>query len=87
MSFGGIFGATAETESLACLDAMWAAGITFIDTANIYGMGVSETVIGKWLASRKLLKPVIATKASIVNGPPRRIDNSAAHLRAELEGR
>lgn len=84
MSFGGIFGPTTETESLACLDAMVEAGINFIDTANIYGMGVSETVIGKWLASRRP-DVVIATKASIVNGPPRRIDNSAGHLRTELE--
>lgn len=86
MSFGGIFGATDEAESLACLDAMQEAGINFIDTANIYGMGLSETVIGTWLASRRPEGVVIATKASIVNGPPRRIDNSAAYLRAELEG-
>lgn len=85
MSFGGIFGPTDEAESLACLDAMIEAGITFVDTANIYGMGISETVIGKWLATRRP-QVVLATKAGIVNGPPRRIDNSPAHLRAELEG-
>jgi len=85
MSFGGIFGPTDEPTSLACLDAMLESGITFIDTANIYGMGISETVIGTWLATRRP-QVVLATKASIVNGPPRRIDNSAAHLRAELEG-
>lgn len=84
MSFGGIFGATTEGESLACLDAMLDVGINLIDTANIYGMGISETVIGKWLASRRP-DVVIATKASFVAGPPRRIDNSEAHLRAELE--
>lgn len=85
MSFGGIFGPTTEAESLRCLDAMYAAGINFIDVANIYGMGVCESIIGKWLASRRP-QVVIATKASIVNGPPRRIDNSPAHLRAELDG-
>ncbi|OYU39607.1 MAG: aldo/keto reductase [Pseudorhodobacter sp. PARRP1] len=84
MSFGGIFGDTTEAESLACLDAMLAHGINFIDTANIYGMGISETIIGKWLASRRP-NVTIATKASFVAGPPRRIDNSEAHLRAELE--
>lgn len=84
MSFGGIFGATTEAESLACLDAMLDSGIDFIDTANIYGMGISETVIGTWLARRKP-RVTIATKASIVSGPPRRVDNSEAHLRAELE--
>ena len=67
LSFGGIFGATDECASLRCLDAAWDHGITFLDTANIYGMGVSESVIGKWLASRKH-RPVIATKASIVAG-------------------
>lgn len=84
MSFGGIFGDTTEAESLACLDAMLESGINFIDTANIYGMGISETIIGKWLASRRP-NVTIATKASFVSGPPRRIDNSEGHLRAELE--
>ena len=84
MSFGGIFGDTNEAESLACLDAMLDQGIDFIDTANIYGMGISETIIGKWLTSRKP-DVSIATKASFVPGPPRRIDNSERHLRAELE--
>ncbi len=84
MSFGGIFGPTDEAASLACLDAMLEEGITFIDTANIYGMGISEDVIGKWLATRKP-QVTLATKASVVNATPRRIDNSEAHLRAELE--
>ena len=84
MSFGGIFGPTDQAESLACLDAMLDAGITFIDTANIYGMGVSEDVIGQWLSLRKP-QVTIATKASVVNETPRRIDNSESHLRAELE--
>ena len=85
LSFGGIFGDTTNADSLRCLDAAWDAGITFYDTANIYGLGRSETVLGQWLASRR--RPaVIATKAAFISGPPRRIDNSDAHLRAELEG-
>ena len=84
MSFGGIFGPTDRAESVACLDAMLDEGMTFIDTANIYGMGVSEDVIGHWLALRKP-QVAIATKASVVNETPRRIDNSESHLRAELE--
>ena len=85
LSFGGIFGDTTEADSLSCLDAAWDAGITFYDTANIYGMGRSETVLGQWLRTRRH-PAVLATKASFVAGPPRRIDNSDAHLRAELEG-
>jgi aryl-alcohol dehydrogenase-like predicted oxidoreductase len=85
MSFGGIFGATDEAASQRCLDAALDHGIDFLDTANIYGAGVCEEVIGRFLARRRP-RVVIATKAAIVNGPPRRFDNSEAHLRAELEG-
>jgi aryl-alcohol dehydrogenase-like predicted oxidoreductase len=85
LSFGGIFGPTTEADSLRTLDAAWDAGITFLDVANIYGKGLCETVMGKWLGTRRH-RPVIATKAGIVEGPPRGIDNSEAYLRAELEG-
>lgn len=85
LSFGGIFGGTTEAESLACLDAAWDHGITFLDTANIYGDGVSEQVIGTWLRSRGH-QPVLATKAGIVTGPARGSNNAPAYLRAELEG-
>lgn len=84
MSFAGFFGPTDEETSLATLDAAIKAGINFWDTANIYGMGVSETVIGKYLAAEKP-DIVLATKGGIVPGPPRAIDNSASHLREELE--
>jgi aryl-alcohol dehydrogenase-like predicted oxidoreductase len=83
MSFSGVFGATTEAESFHCLDAAVEHGIDFLDTANIYGNGVSETVIGRWLSSRKA-NVAIATKAAIVRGGG--FDNSAGHLRSELDG-
>jgi aryl-alcohol dehydrogenase-like predicted oxidoreductase len=85
LSFGGMFGPTTEPESLRTLDAAWDHGITLLDTANRYGEGVSETVIGKWLATRPH-RPHIATKAAFSTDPARRIDNRPEHLRAELEG-
>jgi aryl-alcohol dehydrogenase-like predicted oxidoreductase len=84
LSFGGIFGDTTDDASLRCLDAAWDAGITFYDTANIYGMGRSETVLGQWLRTRRH-PAIIATKAAFLSGRPSRIDNSERHLRAELE--
>jgi len=84
LSFGGIFGPTTEAESLRTLDAAWDAGITFLDTANIYGKGVSETVMGEWLRTRRH-RPRVATKAAFSDDPARRIDNRPEHLRAELE--
>lgn len=48
MSFVGLSGPTDEAESLTSLAAMLDEGITAIDTAKIYGRGMSENVIGKW---------------------------------------
>ena len=50
MSFAGAFGETDEATSHRCLDAAMDHGINFLDTANIYGMGRSENVLGTWLA-------------------------------------
>ena len=85
LSFGGMFGPTTEAETLRTLDAAWDHGITFLDTANRYGEGVSETMIGQWLKSRGH-RPHIATKAAFSEDPNRRIDNRPEHMRAELEG-
>lgn len=85
LSFGGTFGPTTEADSLATLDAAWENGITFLDTANRYGEGISETVIGKWLKTSGH-RPHIATKAAFSDDPARRIDNRPEHMRTELEG-
>ncbi|MGR3793806.1 aldo/keto reductase [Vannielia sp. SX4] len=84
MSFAGFFGDTDLETSVACLDTAWNAGIDFLDTANIYGMGRSENAIGEWLKGTDA-KPVIATKASIVPKPERHYRNDEGHLRSELE--
>lgn len=91
MSFAGFYGATTEAESHAVLDAALDAGMTHVDTANVYGMGRSEEVIGTFLKARGAAardRLVIATKAGISRDPDsgmRRYDNSAAHLEAELD--
>ncbi len=61
---GNVFGWTAdEQESFSVLDAYAAAGGNFVDTADIYSGGDSETIIGKWLAARgNRDEMVIATK-------------------------
>lgn len=85
MSFAGVFGETDEATSHACLDAAVEAGINFLDTANVYGMGRSETVIGTWLKKSKA-KMVLATKVGIQRNPERPTNNEPAHIRSELEG-
>ena len=87
MSFAGVYGETDEPEAHRLLDAALDMGIDQIDTANVYGMGVSETMIGNWIAKRGANPYFIATKASISKDAEgnRCFDNSAAHLEAELD--
>jgi aryl-alcohol dehydrogenase-like predicted oxidoreductase len=53
---GNVFGWTADRDaSFAVLDAYVEAGGNFIDTADTYmrpNMGISETIIGEWMAAR-----------------------------------
>jgi aryl-alcohol dehydrogenase-like predicted oxidoreductase len=67
-NFGGIGSAPeffgqgeSEDEAFRIMDAAWELGITTFDTADAYGGGQSETMIGKWMASRGV-RPEIATK-------------------------
>ena len=47
---GGVLIHGTEEIANAALDRAWEAGIDWIDTAAMYGNGVSETVIGRWLS-------------------------------------
>lgn len=85
MSFGGIYGATDEDESVACLEAALAHGIDHLDTALIYGMGRSEEIVGAFVREHPG-RFTVATKAGIVPGPPRGFDNGPDYLREALEG-
>ena len=62
MTFGS---ETDEPGAHRQLDRFVAAGGTFVDTADVYGDGASEQIIGRWLADRSvaLTEPVVlATK-------------------------
>lgn len=90
MSFSDFYGPTTEQNSFAILDAAMSAGVTHIDTSNVYGAGHSERIIGAYLQSRGAGARdhfVIATKAGITRDEAgnRFFDNSAAHLEAELD--
>jgi aryl-alcohol dehydrogenase-like predicted oxidoreductase len=67
-NFGGIGSAPelfgdgeTEEEAFAIMDAAWAAGIRWFDTADAYGGGRSEATIGRWLAATGN-RPGITTK-------------------------
>ncbi|MGW8768664.1 aldo/keto reductase, partial [Streptomyces sp. NPDC055815] len=88
---GNVFGWTAdEAQSFAVLDAYAAAGGNFVDSADVYSAwadgnegGESETVIGRWLASRGNRSDiVVATK---VGAHPRFKGLSATTIKSGAE--
>ncbi|MFZ2279139.1 MAG: aldo/keto reductase [Prosthecobacter sp.] len=66
-----------EPASFALLDHALARGVRLFDTASAYGGGASESILGRWLASRRPSGITIATK---ILPPYDRID-----IRASLE--
>lgn len=61
-AIGGSWGDVSEADAKATLAAALDAGITFIDTADVYGDGRSERIIRDVLKARQD-KPFVATKA------------------------
>jgi aryl-alcohol dehydrogenase-like predicted oxidoreductase len=61
---GWMWGGTDQDESVATIHAALHQGINLIDTAPVYGFGVSEEVVGMAL-ERKRSQAVIATKAGL----------------------
>jgi aryl-alcohol dehydrogenase-like predicted oxidoreductase len=59
---GGDWGSVSEDDALAVLRAAVDAGVTFIDTADVYGDGRSERLIGRLLGERGDDGLVVATK-------------------------
>jgi len=49
-------------NAIACVDRAFDLGITFIDTANVYGRGAAEEVLGEALARRPRDSYILATK-------------------------
>ncbi|MDT0167071.1 aldo/keto reductase [Actinotalea sp. AC32] len=59
---GADWGEVGEEQAMAILDAAVDAGVTFLDTADVYGDGRSERFVGRLLAQRPDAGLVVATK-------------------------
>jgi len=59
---GGDWGEVDRSDAWAVLDAAAEAGVTFFDTADVYGDGRSERTIGEWLRARPDAGAFVATK-------------------------
>ncbi|MGH6958112.1 MAG: aldo/keto reductase, partial [Caulobacteraceae bacterium] len=66
---GNMHAALGEAEAEAAVEAAWAAGVRYFDTAPLYGHGLSETRIGRVLKGRPRGDFVLSTKVGRVLEP------------------
>jgi aryl-alcohol dehydrogenase-like predicted oxidoreductase len=77
-------GGVEREQAEACVKAAFDAGINFIDTANVYGRGASETLLGEVLAGYERSDYVLATKVYFEMSPVDR-GLSAAQIHKQID--
>jgi aryl-alcohol dehydrogenase-like predicted oxidoreductase len=68
MGMSQVYGPADETESLVTIARALELGVTFLDTADVYGLGHNEELVGRAIAGRRD-EVVLATKFGIVRRP------------------
>ena len=77
---------TSEDISYQMLDRFEEVGGNFIDSADVYGQGISEEIVGRWLASKPRDDFVIASKVRFPMGDgPNDLGLSRKHILAGIE--
>ncbi|GAA1284010.1 aldo/keto reductase [Brachybacterium alimentarium] len=87
MSLSGVYGPTDDAESLRVLHAYLDAGGTLLDTADFYGAGHNEMLIGRALRERSREDAVLSVKfgATIApSGMPVGFDGRPEHVATSL---
>ena len=84
-AIGGTWGEVTEADARATLHAALDAGISFVDTADVYGDGRSERIIRDVLAERGGPRPFVATKAGRRLNPHVAEGYTAANLTAFVD--
>ena len=88
MGMSEFYGPSDIDESLKTLDRALELGVTLFDTADIYGLGHNEKLIGPFVRANRD-EVVIATKFAVLRKADdpsyRGIDNSPAYIRTAVE--
>jgi aryl-alcohol dehydrogenase-like predicted oxidoreductase len=69
MSMSGVYGNANDEESIAVIRHAIGRGVTFLDSADMYGWGHNETLLGKALEDGWRGKAIVATKFGQVKHP------------------
>jgi aryl-alcohol dehydrogenase-like predicted oxidoreductase len=89
MGMSDFYGRTDDQESMATVQRALDLGVTFFDTADMYGPHTNEVLVGRALGSRRD-EAVIATKFGIVREPgsPQRrsVNGRPEYVRQACEG-
>lgn len=91
MGMSEFYGQTDDADSLRTLERAWELGVNHFDSADTYGLGHNESLLGQFVArggAERRQRAVVATKFGIVRTPgqyERRIDNSPAYIRTACE--
>jgi aryl-alcohol dehydrogenase-like predicted oxidoreductase len=88
MGMSEFYGARDDRESLATIQEAIDRGVTFIDTADMYGRGHNEELVGRALASGRRDRVVLATKFGIVrtgNPNERAVNGRPEYVRSACE--
>jgi aryl-alcohol dehydrogenase-like predicted oxidoreductase len=86
MGMSQSYGPGDDEESIRTLHRAMDLGVTLLDTADVYGRGANETLVGQAIRERRQ-GVVLATKCGIVPGPggPTGVDGSPAHVRESCD--
>jgi len=68
MGMSDFYGGRDETESVATINRALDLGVTFLDTADVYGTGTNEELVGRTIRGRRH-EVVLATKFGNVRAP------------------
>jgi aryl-alcohol dehydrogenase-like predicted oxidoreductase len=88
MSFGYTGAGSDDAESVRTVHRALDLGVTFLDTAEIYGPYLNEELVGRALKGRRD-QVVLATKFGMIShahGGPGHLDSSPANIRTAVEG-
>ncbi len=87
MGMSRVYGPADDTESIGVVHRAIELGVTFLDTADVYGDGHNEELVGRAVADRRD-RVVLATKFGIrhvVGGGVVEVDGSPEYVRAAID--